>query len=135
MIIGIGHDLVDIHRIGRLLDRFGNRFINRCFTAFEVEQAERLPINRKPSFLARRFAAKEAAAKALGSGFRGGIRMIDIGVINNDLGAPTLILCGAAANRLKLLLPVDHSCKYHLSLSDEPPYAAAMVVLEAWRDC
>ena len=132
MIIGIGHDLVDGRRIEKLVKRFGDHFLNRCFTSLEASQANSLTEKQKINFLARRFAAKEAAAKALGTGFRGGIRMIDIGVVNDKWGAPTLVLCGAAANRLDHLLPSGMSCNYHLSLSDEPPYAAAMVVLEAW---
>lgn len=131
MIVGIGHDLVDSRRIARLYDRFGAHFLERCFTDIErVDFASRKPV-QGALFLARRFAAKEAAAKALGTGFRGGILVREIGVVPGPNGAPLLSFCGMAAKRLEALSPKGYSCKYHLSLSDEPPYAAAMVVIEA----
>ena len=132
MIIGIGSDIVDIRRIERLLQRFHPRFIERTFTAEEQELAN----SRKDGHLrnatyARRFAAKEACAKALGTGIRGGILFTDIAVINDALGKPAIRLYGDAYNRLQLLLPEGKEGKIHLSLSDEPPYAMAYVIIEA----
>lgn len=131
MIIGIGHDLVSIDRIARVYNRFGDHFLMRSFAEPERQAFACLSQSRRITFLAKRFAAKEAAAKALGTGFRDGILMQQIFVHTNSAGAPVLNMTGAAAHRLNTLLPAGHSCKLHLSLSDEPPYAAAFVVLEA----
>ena len=132
MIIGIGNDLIDIRRIQATLDRFGNRFINRCFTAAEIEKAERRRSGgRHTDIYAKRFAAKEAMAKALGTGFNNGVFMYDIGVINDDWGRPTLALSGGAKARLEALIPDTAQAFIHLTLTDEPPMAQAFVMIEA----
>lgn len=121
MILGLGTDLVKIARIEAVMARFGERFLNRCFT-----DAERARGKNNPRFYAKRFAAKEAAAKALGTGFRGGILLKDIEVANTESGAPSLILHGAALGRLKAMAP---KTSLHLSLSDERDQALAVVVI------
>ena len=121
MIAGIGGDLVDARRIERVLARFGDRFLERCFTAHEQAVARG---RRDPAlFLAKRFAAKEAAAKALGSGIAHGMMFRDIGVENDANGRPRLVLTGETARRAEGLA-------LHVTLSDEPPYAMAVVVAE-----
>ncbi len=132
MIIGFGSDLIDIARVERTLERFGERFINRCFTPTEIARAER----RRASGLhiatyAKRFAAKEACSKALGTGFNEGVFMKDIGVVNDPAGRPTLSLTGGAARRLQFLLPEGMVASIHLTLTDEPPTAFAGVLIEA----
>lgn len=132
MIIGIGSDLIDIRRIRQTLDRFGARFINRCFTATEIKKAERRrPGGRHADTYAKRFAAKEAMAKALGTGFNQGVFMCDIGVINDDWGRPTLELTGGAQARLEALMPANTKAVIHLTLTDEPPLASSFVMIEA----
>ncbi|MFN4287637.1 MAG: holo-ACP synthase [Brevundimonas sp.] len=129
MIIGIGSDLTDIRRIEDTLARFGERFTHRCFT-----DLERARSNRKPgpaASYAKRFAAKEACAKALGTGMRGAVYWRDMGVVNLPSGQPTLALTGGAARRLQSLMPEGHSARIHLSLTDDYPYAQAFVVIEA----
>lgn len=129
MIIGIGADLTDIRRIQNSLDRFGERFINRCFTDLERARSERKP--DKAASYAKRFSAKEACAKALGTGMRGSVYWRDMGVVNLPSGQPTLKLTGGAAERLAQLTPFAHEAKIHLSLTDDHPYAQAFVVIEA----
>jgi holo-[acyl-carrier protein] synthase len=129
MIIGLGSDLCDIRRIQRSLDRFGERFETRCFTDIERSRARRKP--HPANTYAKRFAAKEACAKALGTGMRGSVHWRDMGVVNAPSGAPTLALTGGAAERLARLMPPGMTAHIHLTLSDEPPYALAMVVIEA----
>jgi holo-[acyl-carrier protein] synthase len=129
MIIGIGSDLVDIRRIESTLSRFGERFIERVFTPLEREKSERRA-NRAESY-ARRFAAKEACAKALGTGFRHGVFWRDMGVVNLPGGRPTLQLTGGALARLKSLLPPGTEARIDLSLTDEPPIAQAIVIISA----
>lgn len=129
MIIGIGSDLTDIRRIQNSLDRFGERFTNRCFTDVERVRSERKP--DKAASYAKRFAAKEACAKALGTGMRGSVYWRDMGVVNLPSGQPTLKLTGGAAERLAQLVPFAHEAKIHLSLTDDHPYAQAFVVIEA----
>ena len=132
MIIGTGSDLVDMRRIENLIERFGERFIHRCFTEEEIRKAEsRKPGNGHVSTYAKRFAAKEACAKALGTGFAKGVRMRDIGVKNDDLGRPVLYLSGGADKRLQEIVPEGHRAVLHLTLSDEPPLAKADVMIEA----
>ncbi len=129
MILGVGSDLVDITRIEATLERFGDRFIERIFTATEREKSERRA-NRAASY-ARRFAAKEACAKALGTGFRRGVFWRDMGVVNQPGGRPTLQLTGGALARLNALLPAGMAARIDLSLTDEPPLAQAIVVISA----
>ncbi len=129
MIIGVGADLCDIRRIQASLDRFGDRFRNRCFTEHERTRSERKP---DPAWsYAKRFAAKEACAKALGTGMRADVYWRDMGVVNLRSGRPTLALTGHAAERLARLTPKGHEARIHLTLSDEHPYALAFVVIEA----
>lgn len=129
MIIGVGADLCDIRRIQRSLDRFGDRFKRRCFTELEQARSERKP---DPSWsYAKRFAAKEACAKALGTGMRADVYWRDMGVVNQRSGRPTLSLTGHAAEHLSRLTPAGHAPRIHLTLSDEHPYALAFVVIEA----
>ncbi len=130
MIIGIGSDLCDIRRIERSLERFGDRFAHRLFTETERARAERRPHQRAASY-AKRFAAKEACSKALGTGFRRGVFFADMGVVNLRTGQPTLALTGGAAAQLKTLIPPGHIAHLHLSLTDEYPYAYAHVIIEA----
>jgi holo-[acyl-carrier-protein] synthase len=129
MIIGIGSDLIDIRRIEKTLERFGERFINRVFTPVEIKRSER-KAQRIPSY-AKRFAAKEACSKALGTGFRAGVFMKDLGVVNLPTGQPTMALTNGAARRLEALIPDGHEAKIHLTITDEPPYAQALVIIEA----
>lgn len=132
MIIGTGTDIVDTRRIEAALARFGTRFINRCFTEDEIARAERRrPGGTHIATYAKRFAAKEALAKALGTGIAKGVRMKDIGVINDDNGKPDVVLTGVAADRLAAMVPTGHKAVIHLSLSDEPPIAKASVMIEA----
>lgn len=129
MIIGIGSDLCDISRIEQTLARFGERFTQRVFTVEERRKAEGRA-NMAATY-AKRFAAKEACAKALGTGFNRGVFMKDMGVINLRSGAPTLKLDGGALERLKAITPAGHEAKIHLTLTDDYPMAMAVVVIEA----
>ena len=129
MIIGIGSDLCDIRRIEDTLTRFGDRFIQRCFTEIEQARSERRA-DRSSSY-AKRFAAKEACAKALGTGIRGGVFWRDMGVVNLRSGQPTMALAGGAAERLAALLPPGHEARIHLTITDEFPHAQAFIVIEA----
>jgi holo-[acyl-carrier protein] synthase len=129
MIIGVGSDLVDIRRIEETLARFGTRFTDRIFTPLEREKSERRAA-RAESY-ARRFAAKEACAKALGTGFRRGVFWRDMGVVNLPGGRPTLRLTGGALARLNALLPPGTEARIDLSLTDEPPLAQAIVIITA----
>lgn len=130
MIIAIGSDLCNVERIQNSLDRYGARFENRVFTEVEQAKAEERPFT-KAGTLAKRFAAKEAFAKAVGTGFAKGVFMRDIGVVNTPGGAPTLALTGGAAERLSALIPERHHAVVHLSLTDDHPWAQAFVVIEA----
>ena len=130
MIIGIGSDLCDIRRIEKSLERFGDRFLNRVFTDVEQAKAERRPFTRAGT-LAKRFAAKEAFSKAVGTGFKQGVFMKDIGVVNLASGQPTLHLPGGARARLDALAPDGHAIDIHLTLTDEYPWAQAFVILAA----
>ncbi len=131
MIIGIGTDLVDIRRIARMLERHGDRFLHKVFCEEEVRLARRRHGEAMACTLARRFAAKEAAAKALGSGFRDGVGWRDICVHRDELHRPVLTLGGGAAARLARIAPAGRRTCLHLALSDEYPYAQAMVIIEA----
>ena len=130
MIISIGSDLCNIERIQNSLDRFGERFENRVFTEVERAKAARRPFT-KAGTLAKRFAAKEAFSKAVGTGFKAGVFMKDIGVVNARSGAPTLNLTGGAAARLAAITPAGHEAVIHLTLTDDQPWAQAFVIIEA----
>ena len=129
MIIGIGSDLIDIRRIERTLDRFGERFTHRCFTEAERGKSDRR-LKRAESY-ARRYAAKEACAKALGTGLSRGVFWRDIGVVNLPGGKPTISLTGNAAARLVALTPPGMRAQVEVSLTDEPPLAQAIVIITA----
>src|SRR5271156_3853704 len=129
MIIGIGSDLCDIRRIEETLGKFGDRFVARCFTEIERRRSDRRA-GRAASY-AKRFAAKEACAKALGTGMRRGVFWRDMGVVNLPSGQPTMKLTGGAAEPLKAMLPPGTEPFIHLTLTDEGPYAQAFVVIEA----
>jgi holo-[acyl-carrier protein] synthase len=128
MIIGIGSDLCRIDRIEKSLSRFGERFEQRCFTATERARAARRPAQKADTY-AKRFAAKEAYSKALGTGMRQGVAWRDIGVINLPTGRPTLSLTGPALQRLQEMTPAGYEADIHLSLTDDHPYALAFVVI------
>jgi holo-[acyl-carrier protein] synthase len=130
MILGIGSDLSDIRRIERTLARHGERFTSRVFTAIERAKADRRGPTRAATY-AKRFAAKEACAKALGTGMRAGVFWRDMGVVNQRSGQPTMRLTGGAAARLAALTPPGHAAVIHLTITDEHPYAQAFVVIEA----
>ncbi len=129
MIIGIGTDLCNIDRIAASLERFGDRFVERCFTEVERRRSEGRA-GRAASY-AKRFAAKEACAKALGTGIRDGVAWRDMGVVNLRSGKPTMALTGGAAARLARLTPPGHAAVIHLAITDELPMAQAFVVIEA----
>ena len=129
MIVGIGSDLIDIRRVRNTLDRFGDRFTHRCFT--DVERARADARRRRAETYAKRFAAKEACAKALGTGFRRGVYWRDMGVVNLPGGKPTIALTGGAARRLAELLPEGMEGRIDISITDEPPLAHAIVVISA----
>ena len=130
MILAIGSDLCNIERIQASLDRFGERFERRVFTEVERTKAARRPFT-KAGTLAKRFAAKEAFSKAVGTGFKRGVFMKDIGVVNAPSGAPTLALTGGAAARLAAITPPGHEAVVHLTLTDDHPWAQAIIVIEA----
>ena len=132
MIIGIGSDLIDIRRVEKVMARYEKRFIMRCFTDIERAKAERRRNGGTHiDTYAKRFAAKEACSKALGTGFSQGVYMKDIGVVNSASGAPTLELSGGAKARLDALTPHGYKAKIHLTLTDEPPLGQAQVIIEA----
>lgn len=133
MIVGLGSDLCNIERIQASLDRFGARFENRVFTDVERAKAQRRPFTIAGTY-AKRFAAKEAFSKAVGTGFRRGVFMKDIGVVNAPSGAPTLALSGGAKAALDALIPAAHRPRIHLTLTDDHPWAQAFVIIEAIPD-
>jgi holo-[acyl-carrier protein] synthase len=130
VIIGLGSDLCNIERIQKSLDRFGARFIARVFTDVEKAKAEGRPFTRAGTY-AKRFAAKEAFSKAVGTGFRRGVFMKDIGVVNLASGAPTLRLTGGAKERLDAMIPPGHAPSIHLTMTDDHPFALAVVIITA----
>ncbi|WP_086734405.1 holo-ACP synthase [Erythrobacter colymbi] len=130
MIIGMGSDLCNIERIANSLARYGERFENRVFTEVEIAKARRRPFTIAGTY-AKRFAAKEAFSKAVGTGFKRGVFMKDIGVVNAPSGAPTLALTGGAALRLEEICPKGHEARIHLTLTDDHPWAQAFVIIEA----
>ncbi len=130
MIVGLGSDLCNIERIEASVARFGQRFLDRVFTPVEQAKAESRPFTRAGT-LAKRVAAKEAFSKAVGTGVRRGVFLRDIGVVNARSGAPTLALTGGAAERLAAITPKGHSARIHLTMTDDHPWAQALVVIEA----
>jgi holo-[acyl-carrier protein] synthase len=132
VIVGVGSDLCDIQRIERTLERYGQRFAERVFTPVERARSERKP-SRAASY-AKRFAAKEACAKALGTGLTRGVYWRDMGVVNLPSGQPTLALTGGAAARLKVMTPAGFRAHIHLSLTDDFPLAQAFVIISVERD-
>ncbi len=133
MILGLGSDLCDIRRVERAITRFGERFLSRVFTPAERAKAGRRTPSIQAATYAKRFAAKEACAKALGTGFRAGVFLQDLGVVNLPSGQPALILTGGALARLRHLTPDGHAPRLALTMTDEYPYAFAQVVIEAER--
>lgn len=129
MIIGIGSDLIDIRRIEKSLERYGDRFVQRIYT--EVEQAKSDRRRERAASYAKRFAAKEACAKALGTGMSHGVFWRDMGVVNLPGGKPTMNLTGGAATRLQQMLPPGHRAMIHLTITDDFPLAQAFVIIEA----
>ena len=129
LILGLGSDLIDIRRIEKTIERFGDRFLDRIFTANERQRCDRR-LNRAASY-ARRYAAKEAAAKALGTGFRRGVFWRDLGVINLPGGQPSMLLTGGALKRLEAITPPGMAARLSLTITDEPPLAQAVVIITA----
>lgn len=129
MIVGIGNDLVDIRRIEEMLERYESRFTNRLFTEEERKRSDKRPM-RAASY-AKRFAAKEAMAKALGTGIAHGISWQDMGVVNDENGRPVMVLTGGARKHLESITPANCHCVIHLSLTDEPPLAQAYVIIKS----
>ncbi|WP_309601482.1 holo-ACP synthase [Sphingomonas sp.] len=132
MIVGLGSDLCNIERIEKSVARFGDRFLNRVFTDVERAKAARRPFTAAGT-LAKRFAAKEAFSKAVGTGFKRGVYLKDIGVANALSGAPALVLTGGAKARLDALTPAGHVLAVHLTMTDDHPWAQAFVVIEALK--
>ena len=130
MILGLGSDLCNIERIQASLDRFGDKFVDRVFTDVERAKADKRVMTRAATF-AKRFAAKEAFSKAIGTGFNQGVFLKDIGVVNLPSGAPTLALSGGAKAKLDALTPPGHAVDIHVTLTDDHPWAQAFVILYA----
>ncbi len=129
MIIGIGSDLIDIRRVEKSLERFGARFTERCFT--EIERAKSYGRKNRAASYAKRFAAKEACSKALGTGLAQGVFWKDMGVVNMPGGKPTMRLTGGALEKLKELVPEGHEPRIHITITDDFPLAQAFVIIEA----
>ena len=129
MILGIGNDLANIDRIGRTIDRFGARFLDRVYTEIEQATAERRA--ERIATYAKRWAAKEACSKALGTGLSMGVAWREMGVVNLPSGKPTMQLTGGAAERLASLLPAGHVAHVHVTITDDFPLAQAFVIIEA----
>jgi len=129
MIVGLGNDIVDIRRLEKTLEKYGERFISRIFTDIERRKSERRA--QRAATYAKRFAAKEACSKALGTGFRRGVFWRDMGVVNEPSGRPTMTLTGGAKAQLDRLIPAGHVARIHVTLTDDFPYAQAIVMIEA----
>lgn len=129
MIIGLGNDMVDIRRIEQTLERYGSRFVARIFTDIEQKKSDRRA--QRAASYAKRFAAKEACSKALGTGFRRGVFWKDMGVVNEPSGRPTLQLTGGAKEQLERITPAGHTARIQLTITDDFPYAQAVVIIEA----
>ena len=130
IVLGLGSDLCNIERVQASIDRFGDRFIRRIFTDIEIAKADRRQLTRTATF-AKRFAAKEACAKALGTGIRRGVFFRDMGVVNLPSGQPTMKLTGGAAERLAAMTPAGMAPDIHLTITDDHPWAQAMVLITA----
>jgi holo-[acyl-carrier protein] synthase len=133
MIIGIGSDLIDIRRVAKVIERHGERFLDRIFTDAERAKAQRRSKNEKMlvATYAKRFAAKEACSKALGTGIRQGVWWRDMGVVNLPGGRPTMLLTGGAKARLDALTPPGHEARIDLTITDDWPLAQAFVIISA----
>ena len=129
MIVGLGNDIVDIRRVEKTLERYGERFIRRLFTDIEIAKSERRA--QRAASYAKRFAAKEACSKALGTGFRKQVFWRDMGVVNLPSGRPTMVLTNGAKAQLEKLIPEGHEARIHLTITDDFPYAQAIVMIEA----
>lgn len=129
MIIGLGSDLINIHRVEETLSKFGDRFTHRVFTELERQKSDRR--NQRAASYAKRFAAKEACAKALGTGLRAGVYWRDMGVVNAPSGKPTMKLTGGAQKRLQSMTPAGHHTVIHITITDDDPWAQAFVIIEA----
>jgi holo-[acyl-carrier protein] synthase len=129
MILGIGNDIIDARRVGKVIERHGERFLARIFTETERAKAERRK-NRVETY-AKRFAAKEACSKALGTGIRSGVWWRDMGVVNLPSGRPTMQLTGGALKRLESITPPDHTAQIDLTITDDGPMAQAIVIISA----
>ena len=129
MIIGLGNDMVDIRRIEQTLERYGSRFVARIFTDIEQKKSDRRA--QRAASYAKRFAAKEACSKALGTGFRRGVFWKDMGVVNEPSGRPTMQLTGGAKEQLERITPAGHVACIQLTITDDFPYAQAVVIIEA----
>ena len=129
MIIGLGNDMVDIRRIEQTLERYGARFVARIFTDVEQKKSDRRA--QRAASYAKRFAAKEACSKALGTGFRRGVFWKDMGVVNEPSGRPTMQLTGGAKQQLERITPAGHLARIQLTITDDYPYAQAIVIIEA----
>jgi holo-[acyl-carrier protein] synthase len=129
MILGIGNDIIDIDRIERTIERYGSRFLDRVFTAAERQKSDRR--RQRAASYAKRFAAKEACAKALGTGLRQGVFWRDMGVINLPSGRPTMQLTGGAAEQLKRITPPGYIARIDVTLTDDYPLAQAIVIISA----
>ena len=129
MIVGIGSDIIDIRRIEKILVKYGDRFVARIFTVAEIEKSERR--RERAASYAKRFAAKEACSKALGTGMDSGVFWRDMGVVNLPSGRPTMALTGGAAGRLAALLPAGCRAEIHVTITDDFPHAQAFVLIEA----
>ena len=127
MILGVGNDMIDIRRIETTLEKFGDRFVSRVFT--DIEQAKSDRRAQRAASYAKRFAAKEACSKALGTGFRKGVFWRDLGVVNMPSGRPTMVLTGGAARHLETLVPAGHRPDIQLTITDDFPYAQASVLI------
>jgi holo-[acyl-carrier protein] synthase len=131
MILGLGSDICDIRRIEKVIDKYGDRFIERVFTEREIARAMRRTEKIRAATFAKRFAAKEAASKALGTGFRKGVFFSDLGVVNLPSGQPTLNMTGGAGERLRAITPPGMLAQVALTMTDEYPYAYAQVIISA----
>jgi holo-[acyl-carrier protein] synthase len=129
MIIGLGNHMVDIRRIEQTLERYGSRFVARIFTDIEQKKSDRRA--QRAASYAKRFAAKEACSKALGTGFHRGVFWRDMGVVNEPSGRPTMQLTGGAKEQLERITPAGHTAQIQLTITDDYPYAQAIVIIEA----
>lgn len=131
MILGLGSDICDIRRIEKVIEKYGEKFLDRIYTETERSKAERRTEKIRAATFAKRFAAKEAAAKALGTGFRRGVFFSDLGVVNLPSGQPTLRMTGGAGERLRAITPPGMVAQVALTMTDEYPYAYAQVIISA----